>query len=645
MIKKILSRVAPSPEKFIEELFSKDINESNLKVMLESKKFTINHIDDNGNSFLHLCVIANKYQGVKWLLDNGISVLNIKNKFEKDVFEIAIEKGNHLIVNILLATNKIDINRVDNDERTLLQNAVIAGNKKVAKELIARGIDVNSVDSKQRNVIFDAIAFGDEELINDILGVENLNLNQCDYIGETVLHQKAVLENDHLAQKLLENGADPTICDAHGKNFLYHCSTKGTESSQKLLKIAIKNGANLNIKMKNNNSLLMETMSVFYQLPASEKERRDAILKMAEILVVEGIDVHAINDDGESGLFDAVRNNQYDICAFFLNQKINPNQINNKYETPLLLAVLQGIEALDIILLLLKNKANPNLRNAQKQNIIGTLNELVLHTRGFRTLHDMELANHAKHEKQFFRILKEILIHSQHDLTGLNTQGIPHFFLPMLCGDYDLFLLYIQNKFDINQCDNDGHNIFYRYVKYIFDKNIYDSEFKKYIIRMIYYKVNMSQKDKDGKLIFSSILHKNMNLELYKDLLEVCYFPYESKDKSGRTIMHYAVMAQNLEAVEHIYEKNNDVVNVADNAGILPLAYAALFGLFDIVKSLLAHGNVHIRSRRGIHPMVKEKFLPMVAKLDSLKERTNNPDLLRKLGILIDQIKKDFKVE
>lgn len=41
---------------------------------------------------------------------------------------------------------------------------------------------------------------------------------------------------------------------------------------------------------------------------------------------------------------------------------------------------------------------------------------------------------------------------------------------------------------------------------------------------------------------------------------------------------------------------------------------------------------------------VRVKFAPMVKNVDSLKMKTTDKDLLRKINILTDQIKSDFKV-
>ena len=643
MIKSFLNKVSPTPEKFLEALCEKEVNYELLEKMLSSEKFDINFLDKDGNSFLTLVTARGKTGVIDWLIEKKIDV-SVKNILGKDALDLAIEKGNFYALKALQSTEKLDLNRLDKDNRTFLQNAVINGNKKVAQELIKLGTDINSVDQNQRNVLYDAIAFGDEDIINEILKLDELNVNQIDYIGSTVLHHKDVLENPALAKKLLEKGADPTITDINGNNFLQHCATVGSTESMDLFTFAIRSGNHINKKQENNNSLLMETMGVFYKIPASEEQRRANLLKMAEVLVLEGIDVDALNDDGENGLFDAVRNNQYEIVAFFLNQKVNPNQVNEKFETPLLLAVMQGVDALDIILLLLQYSANPNLRNNNGENILDILNELILYSRGFKTIEEKSLLSEDIKQKQYFRVLKDILSNSKHDLTKLNYKGYPHFFLPLLCGDYDLFLLYITNGFDINQNDLNEKNIYYTYVKYIFDKNSYNEEFKKYIIRMIYYKVNILQKDDMEKLIFSSILKEDTNMKLYEELLEVSYFPCESQDKTGRTIMHQAVFSKNLKAVQLIYEKNHEVVNVADNAGILPITYAALFGIYEIVEELLSHGNVHIRSRKKIDERVKPKFQSMLPKAKSLIEKPKNDDMLRKVKILVAQIATDFKV-
>jgi ankyrin repeat protein len=643
MLKSFINKLSSTPEGFLKELFKKNIDVKALQSMLDGGKFSINYQNEEGDTFLHLCIINNKFKSAKWLIENGIDVTLI-NRLNQEPIQLAIKKNNHLIVELILKTKNVDINQLDQDGRSLLQNAVLDGNEEIAFELINNAIDVNSVDKNNRNVVFDAVAYGDEQLINKIIDVEDVDLNLVDCDGETILHKSETLANEDLCIKLVEKGADPTICDGEGKNLLYHTAIKGMEGSR-LIDVAIEHGCNINATVRNNNTILMETMLAFYKIPDSEASRRESLLKMAENLVVKGIDVNAINDDGENGLFDAIRNNDYNACAFLLGQKVDVNKQNNKYQTPLLIACLEGIVALDIVLLLLKHGANASIKNENNQDVLEILNELTLHTHNYKKLQDEILLEYAQKEKQFILIIKEILQNSLVNVQHLDSKGRPLFFTPLLDGYYDLFKLYIMNKFDINSLDARGLNIFYVYVFTVFSVNKYFDTFRSNLIGMINFGVDINLVDSDGKNIFSKIIKHDTEPKLFEALVDVSRFKYESRDKQGRTVCHHAVLNKNLEIVKLIYAKNEDVINIADGYSILPIVYAALTDRFDIVKEILGYSNVYIKAKRAVPMPVRVKFAPMVAKVDNLKTKTTDKDLLRKITILTDQIKSDFKVE
>ena len=643
MLKSLFGSFSNNPEQFLKELFKKVIDEDILENMIASKRFSINYQDSEGNTFLHLCILHNKFKSAKWLIENGNIDVTLKNHLNQEPIEIAIKKNNHLIVELILKAQKIDINQIDSDGRSLLQNAVLSGNQEIAHKLIDNLIDVNIVDKNKRNVMFDAIAYGDENIISKLLTTQ-IDLNQKDHDGETILHKKEALQNDDLCIKLIENGANPTICDKEGKNLLFHIATRGIEGGR-LLDVAIEHGCNINAKVRHNNTILMETMLAFYKIPLHEKQRRESLLKMAENLVMKGIDINAINDNKESGLFDAIRNNDYNSCAFFINKKINLNIQNIKYETPLLIAVYEGIKNIDIILLLLKNGANPSIKNDNGKDVLEILNEFILHTHEFRELKDTTLLQYVQKENQYFVVLKEILQNSHYNLQNPNSIGQPLFFAPILDGYYDLFKLYITNKFNINALDSNGLNIFYLYVYTVFSLNVYFESFKANLVGMINFGADINITDNEGKTIFSKIMKKDTNSKLFEVLIEIARFKYDSKDKQGRTLCHHAILNKNLDIVKMIYGKNNEVLNISDSYGILPITYAALLGCFDIVQELLRYGTIFIKSGKQIPMAVRIKFAPMVQNIDSLKQKTTDGDLLRKIGILTDQIKSDFKVE
>ncbi len=642
MIQAPLSNFTATPLAFQKELFQKDINETALQRMLKSGKFSINYQNEKGESFLHLCILHNKFKSARWLIENSGINPNLTDSFNQQPIDLAIKKNNYLIVELLLKSKLIDPNQLDNDGRTLLQNAVLDGNYEVAMELIKNSADVNSTDKNGRNVLFDAISYGDTRIIDKLLDTD-INLNQQDKELQTVLHKKEVFLNDELCQKLINKGANPTLCDLKGENLLYHTAMRGSEGKN-ILDFAISHGCNINTKVRNNNSILMETLLAFYKIPIHEKERRESLLKMAENLVAKGIDTNALNNDGENGLFEAVRNNDFHICAFFINANIELNIQNKKGETPLFLAIIGGLTNLDVILLLLKSGANPTLKNSSGKDILEILNDLILHIHRKKELEDPFLLPYAIGEHHYMAVLKEVLHNSSFNLQNHTSQGEPLFFAPLLYGDINLFKLYMIYKFKINTLDKNNLNIFYLYTYSVFETNRYFEDFKSILILMMSYKIDTNLRDNDGKTIISKIITQNTNLKLFEILIESVRFRYDSRDNLGRTLCHQAVLSKNIEIVKLIYQKENSVINIADHYGILPITYSTLLGYYEIVVEFLSYSTTHINAPKQIPMEVRCKFAPMISKVDELKAKTTNGDLLRKMGILIDQVKMEFSV-
>lgn len=65
----------------------------------------------------------------------------------------------------------------------------------------------------------------------------------------------------------------------------------------------------------------------------------------------------------------------------------------------------------------------------------------------------------------------------------------------------------------------------------------------------------------------------------------------ESKDRENRSLIHYAVLADNKEAVKLLLEHNVQV-NVRDNRGWTPLHYAAQNYLTEIGRLLIKAGAI-----------------------------------------------------
>lgn len=639
MIKKIMSSLHPSIEKFIDILLDKKFNQRDAKAMLP--KINKNYKFENGDSLIDLCLSEGKFKAASWLVNQGVELSN-KNRDNVSTVRLAIQKGDIVIIDDIMNNCNININQVDNNGRSLLQDAVIFGYNDIVKKLIDFNIDVNIKDSQNRNVIFDSVNYGDPQIIDTVLEQKQLELNNIDINGKTVLHQKIVLDNDDIALKLLEKGADPTICDKNGMNYLTYTALKGIAGKEMLNK-AITLGCNLNAKNQNETTVLSEVLTAFSRTPKMEIERRAGLKEVAQDLIDGGSDVNVLDKNNESVIFNFIRKNDFEGVRFILGNDIDTNLKNKDGDTPLMLACIKGIKALDIILLLLEYGADPMVKNKKMQTIPEILNEILLHVYRFVPIKDNKLLELMDFDGKYLVILKEILSLKDYDFKILDSQGNPLFFKPFLYGDTTVANLYLQQGFNINQLNENKHNLFYEYVLKAFEIAEDLREFTTKLTYLLVNKADIRIKNSHGQTIYLKVSTlKKFNMRLFKKLIELTKFDQKSTDNMGRTVIHNCIMVDNMELFNYMYVLDRELHNKADNYSILPVTYAALMGKNQFVYELLKNDCI-LNSGKPISEVIRKKFRPMLKNLTLLHKDTDDKTLLKKIEMLKEQILRDFK--
>ncbi|MEA2019159.1 MAG: ankyrin repeat domain-containing protein [Campylobacterota bacterium] len=639
MLKKLFCKLNPTIDNLKEEVLKHPFELKMADSIFSSGKIDINEKDYNDKSLLYLALEKNRFVAAKWLIENKIDTTF--GEGNESALRTSVNKESYEVVESLIKNTKQNINQVDKQGRTLLQDAVILGNRKLVHLLLDSGIDVNILDNKNRNVMFDAIAYGDNKIINLLLGT-NVNLSVVDSDGDTIINHPLVLKDDELATKLIEKGADVTVCDEDGNNFLTNIALRG-EKGEAILNCAIQNGCNVNSKVANSNSVLMEVMFAFSKHQESDKDinYRKGLKNIAEKLIDSGLDVEAINDDGETALFDAIRSGDIEACQFLLNYDVPINHINKNSETALLLAIYKGISNLSMIKLLLENGADILIKDKHNRTIPEILNIVILNVHGFKPMEDPELLDRIDSAGNYMVILKEILDMNKWDLNFLNSEGEPLFFTSFLNNDNKTCQLYLKAKLDINMKDKDGLTLFYKYVLDVFEENIYFDEFRDKLIFLLINKANNNVLNAQGQSIYTKVALGPCNLQLFRKLTEVARHDYKSVDSQGRTILHSCVWSGNLELLKLVYGVDRNIQNIPDNYNILPITYAALLGNKNIVEEFLRRDTI-VTSGKPIPKAVQEKFKPMLKNLPKLWDGIEDKNYLRKLKILAQQVTKDF---
>jgi len=642
MLKKFIRKLNPTLDGLIKDILNNKFDEETAKVVLQSNKVNLNDQDENGDTILHICLKNKKYKESNWLINQNINT-TIVNNDGLSPQRLAVHKGVNEVVKNLIVNRKIDVDILDKNNRSLLQDAVIYGHTDIADLLMRYTKNINSVDKHNRNVIFDAISYGDEKITNKIIDNKDVDLNIIDVTGQTILHTKEVDENDELAIKLLERGANPTICDKDGNNFLLKIALKG-KAGEAMLKVAIKMGCDINTQVANKNSILMEVMYAFSRIPQSELLRRSEFKNMARALIRNGIDVQAINNSNETVLFDLVRASDIEGCAFVVENGVNVNHINSNRETALSLAILEGIKNIDIVILLLQYDANPLIQNKNKQTVPEVLNNIILHTHAKKIMKERDIINSINSTGNYLVILKEILGGSRCSFDYLDSTGSPILFGPFLYDHLELTKLYLKIGVDINLKNSKGHSLFFEYVQFQFERGTYTEQFRSSLNFLLANGANILSRNENNQTVFSKIpLIKKCNLDLFRQLIEITRYDYTIQDNRGRTIMHSCVWGNNLSLIKIIYGVGREIQNIPDHYNILPITYAALLGNKEMVQEFLRKG-AHINSG-NVPRMIINNFKPMFKNLDLLIDEDTPAEYIPKITVLVEVIKKDFQID
>jgi ankyrin repeat protein len=472
---------------------------------------------------------------------------------------------------------------------------------------------------------------------------KHIELNNIDDALNTIMHHSEVINNDNIAKKLIQAGADTTIKNAKGESFLCKTALKGGDAAEEIVELALQQEENEEKRRSFDNAVFLELMNAFALLSSDEVKRRHNLLDMSKLIMKYGGDVDAVNENNETALFKAVYIKDLELIAFLLSAGVNPNIINNNGETVLLHTIYYGIKGLDILLLLLAYNADPLIQTKHFRTMYEILNDIILYLHNKRYIRDEDLINKIDKSGQYMVVLKELLKHNKKDLNILDSHGNPFFFDPLLYDDGQLFRLYINNGLNIHLVNKDNYNIFFAYVLKVFEDNTTKIEFQENLSRLISKKVNQNYQDSLGFTVLHKIVSLKCNNTLFAILTKIVKFDLTIVDNLGRSVIHNAVWSNNQNMIKNLNSIDNNIMNIEDNYGLLPITYAALLGSSEMVV-LFIELKINVKGGHNIPVNAIKKFSPMLKNLSKLKNDTMNTFTLNKIDDLINQTQIDFNV-
>ncbi len=307
----------------------------------------------------------------------------------------------------------------------------------------------------------------------------------------------------------------------------------------------------------------------------------------------------------------------------------------------LLDVVLKG--DINIALLLIKHGTSTISQNSDGETLFEILNNIILHIDNKKRLNNQYLLSKLDDNVDYIDILEQLLQNNKEDLSYFDSKGNPLFFQPLFYDHYQLFKLYIKYGLNIHANNISGNNILFEYIYHVFKNDNTNIDFANNISMLLSSKLNHNHQDKDGYTIVHKILETKCNMELFNILTTIVRFDYTITDEIGRSAIHIAVWHNHIEAIKRIDYFDKNIKNITDNHGILPITYAVLLGNYNMVL-LLIELNSNIKSDITISQNAVIQLTPLFENIKIFNVKINNPDIKRKIDILIDQVKRDFKI-
>jgi ankyrin repeat protein len=285
-----------------------------------------------GNAFN--CALSNYGEGeeiAEFLLKKGV---NICNKYETPPLMHASLRGLYKIVKILIEMG-VDINSVDNQGKTALMHASKFGNDSIVELLVKNGADVNIKNNKNRTAL--------------IYGAWRSHGEKCENIVKTLLDAKAdvnIIDNSNstalsyiigypknmtIVKMMLDKHSN--IKDKKVSAGIFHLiqqefCEKFTETLE-YMKYLIISGIDINVIDENGNTPLMYASGYNRYGGYTSHIPEDKKLEIVKILLDNNADINAKNNSGDTALSIALERDNDKIGGFLKNRMIEINLDND----------------------------------------------------------------------------------------------------------------------------------------------------------------------------------------------------------------------------------------------------------------------------------------------------------------------------
>ena len=632
-----------SEDLFYKELLSDDIDINKIQKYIE-KGIDINKKDEKGRSILFILSAKRKIDAIRILLKNNINI-NIEDRYGRTVLDEAALRSDGIMIRFFL-DNGFDINRKNSMGRTILQDVALEGDYKIFQILMNNRPDFNIKDSYGKTVLFDAVEGQNINIIKDVVNnVDSLNILDENY--QTALFKAVLKDNIEIAKLLIVHGINVNFLDKDGQNVLFNTILQGSKNIP-IIELLMKKDINMNIVDNNNKNVLDELLYVHdlqkntskelegkYKLITPEKE----YLPLALMFINNGLDIDKIHEDGKTTLQIEIENKNFANVEFLVNCGADLNVVDENDKNIIYKEILKGYSNYQMIDFLVSKGASLEAKDLDEKTIFDDIIEIIAITKGFKKVNPV-LAAFIKENEKYDVLLKKILTYRP-NIEAQRLDGKNILFDLVTYNDFETLKMIINYGVNLNIKDKRGSTpLMYMVEEGLKIKDKKEREF--FIERLVYflkYRVSVDIQDVDGR----TVLHKAV---IANDLTVVEKLLTKKADLTitdihGRTALHHTQWHGNYKIARWLVAAGADM-NQLDNSGFTLLNYAAIFGHARLVIALIASG-VLMYNRNAKNRKVAQFFKDRERNLDRLlSTNTNDLKMQKALEEVVENLKKEI---
>lgn len=605
-------------ELFHKELLSDNFDANKIQKYID-KGIDLNKKDEKDKTILFYLCAKKKLDAIRLLIRNGVN-LYIEDSFGRTVLDEACLRSDGVMVRFLIDSG-FDINRKNGTDRTVLQDVALEGNYKMFQILMNHKAAFNIKDSYGKTVLFDAIEGGNLSILKDVINnVDSLNI--LDENHQTVLFKAVLREDMTLAQTLIVNGININFLDKDGQNVLFNTILQGSKNIP-LIDLLLKKGINLNIVDNNNKTIIDELLHIHelqknnpknlegkYKIISPEKD----YLSLALLFIENGLDIDEIHADGKTSLQKELDNKNFTNVEFLIDCGADINVCDENNKNIIYKEVMKGYSNYKMIDFLILKGANLEARDFDEKTVIDDIVEIIAIQKNFKTTNAF-FSEIIKEDERYDVLLKKVLTYRP-DIETQRLDGKNILFDIVLYNDFETLRTIINYGVNLNITDKRGYTpLMYMVEEGLKIKDKKEKElFIERLINFLKYRVSVDAQDNDGRTVIHKAVIANDLVVVEKILTKKADLTIT--DIHGRTALHHTQWHGNYKIARWLIAAGADM-NQPDKSGFTLLNYAAIFGHARLVIALIASG-VLMYNRNAKNIKVAQFFKNREKNLDKL---------------------------